>query len=146
MFNLGILLICFRTILLQIIIQEKTIDMLSLLYFFLLLMIIKGILPLFHFCQRKKVKGISMANLIIPAFLKSLLYLGSIVSTIFIRDILVFIFICLNTIVLEVISMVGNNCQKFNLLPIIAEILIIVAYFCNLEERIEIISASRKLY
>ena len=112
--------------------------MLSLLYFFLLLMIIKGILPLFHFCQRKKVKGISMANLIIPAFLKSLLYLGSIVSTIFIRDILVFIFICLNTIVLEVISMVGNNCQKFNLLPIIAEILIIVAYFCNLEERIEI--------
>ena len=34
--------------------------------------------------------------------------------------------------------MVINNCRKFNILPIIAEILILLAYFCNLEKRIEI--------
>ena len=125
-------MICFRTITLKIIIDEKTIDMVQLLYFFLILTTFKGLLPLNYMCRKKTVKGIKMMNLIIPAFLKSLLYIGSIIGTIFIRDIIVFVFICLNTIILEAISMQINKCQKFNIIPIIAEIFIIVAYFCNL--------------
>ena len=67
----------------------------------------------------------------IPAFIKSILYLSLMIGTIFFTDIVVLLFICIMIMVLEVLTAIMNKCNNFSLFTILASIFIIVSYLLN---------------
>ena len=126
----GILLICFRIITIGI--QHEHKDIFQVLYLFIFILIFKAFIPINFLCRKKTIKGIKKIQTIIPAILKSLLYAGSLVGTLFIRDLIVLVFIFVVIVMIEGLSRLMNKHVKWDCVSLLVEILMFLAFWLNL--------------
>ena len=115
------------------------------LYLFIFILIFKAFIPINFLCRKKTIKGIKKIQTIIPAILKSLLYVGWLVGTLFLRDMIVLVFILLMIVLMEGLALLMDKHVKWDCVSLLVEILMFIAFWLNLSNSSENIQISTYL-